>query len=85
MGAETTPRRVVRVVAERHARLTGLAGELAADGVALSLSPLEDDEQEQPAAARRKCTSHDWPPAVARTVPRIERGLGGATTPRSSS
>jgi hypothetical protein len=76
----------VRVVAERRAGLTGPAGELTADGVALWLSPLDDDEQEQAAVGtEKKCTSHDWPPAVARTVPRIERGLGGATTPRPSS
>ncbi|BCK66659.1 hypothetical protein Srufu_006120 [Streptomyces libani subsp. rufus] len=49
MDAENTPRRIVREVAERHAGLTGLAGELTADGVALSLSLLEDDEQEQAA------------------------------------
>ncbi|WP_419249344.1 alpha/beta fold hydrolase [Streptomyces canus] len=54
MGAETTPRRIMRVVAERHAGLTGLAGELTADGVALSLSPLEDDEQEQAAVGPEK-------------------------------
>ncbi|MEU5296205.1 hypothetical protein [Streptomyces umbrinus] len=30
-------------------------------------------------------TSHGWPPAVARTVSRVERGLGGATTPRPSA
>ncbi|WP_326659400.1 hypothetical protein [Streptomyces canus] len=46
MGEENTPRRIVRVVAERHAGLMGLAGDLTADGVALWLSPLEDDEQE---------------------------------------
>ncbi|WP_405521617.1 hypothetical protein OG426_00780 [Streptomyces canus] len=40
----------MRVVAERHAGLTGPAGEPTADGVALSLSPLRDDEQEQAAA-----------------------------------
>ncbi|MFF9803332.1 hypothetical protein ACF1G3_38885, partial [Streptomyces rochei] len=42
------------MVAERHAGPTGLAGELTADGVALWLSPLDDDEQEQAAAGTEK-------------------------------
>lgn len=75
----------MREVAERHAGLTGLAGELTADGVALSLSPLEDDEQEQAAVGTEKvhvtrlapCCGADGP------APRAWSGRGNDARPSS--
>jgi hypothetical protein len=49
LTADTEPRRIVRRIAELHPGLAELAPRLSADGVALSPSPFEDDEE--PAAA----------------------------------
>ncbi|MEW2553663.1 hypothetical protein AB0957_18250 [Streptomyces zhihengii] len=46
IDAENTPRRIVREIAALHPGLTDLGPQLTADGVALSLSPFEDDDQE---------------------------------------
>ncbi|MEU0770577.1 hypothetical protein [Streptomyces albogriseolus] len=47
LTADTEPRRIVRKIAELHPGLAELAPRLSADGVALSLSPFEDDEESE--------------------------------------
>ncbi|WP_141753575.1 hypothetical protein [Streptomyces agglomeratus] len=52
LTADTEPRRSVRRIAELHPGLVEIAPRLTADGVALSLSPLEDEEEEPKAGAQ---------------------------------
>ncbi|WP_127361674.1 hypothetical protein [Actinacidiphila soli] len=46
VDAESTPRRIVREVAAAHPGLVELAPHITADGVALSLSPFADEDQD---------------------------------------